>query len=232
MVAKNLEDVLQSVKNPVDLLRNQQTGPNVYPGVPAEYTNWRDEQQAWQNTCVLFNQSYHMADLAVEGPDALKLLSYLSMNSYKGFEVNRAKQFVPVTPEGYVIGDVILFYLAPNTFNLVGRAPAPGSGAEVDIGGDVQPLGLVLLVELRLLRVGALQERQRLTHAPGFVVLVRVHVDLAEGLVAVDPERVALDGCGIPCVCGRHAAGWVSGSAWQPTPAHGHHKTLNPWVVE
>ncbi len=112
------------MKNPVELLRNQQTGPNVYPGVPAEYTNWRDEQQAWQNTCVLFNQSYHMADLAVEGPDALKLLSYLSMNSYKGFEPNKAKQFVPVTPEGYVIGDVILFYLAPNKFNLVGRAPA------------------------------------------------------------------------------------------------------------
>ncbi len=65
-----------------------------------------------------------MADLAVEGPDAFKLLSYLSMNSFKGFEPNKAKQFVPVTPEGYVIGDVILFYLAPNKFNLVGRIPA------------------------------------------------------------------------------------------------------------
>ena len=94
------------------------------PGVPAEYTNWRDEQQAWQNTCVLFNQSYHMADLAVEGPDALKLLSYLSMNSFKGFEPNKAKQFAPCSPDGYIIGDVILFYLAENKFNLVGRAPA------------------------------------------------------------------------------------------------------------
>ena len=124
MTAKNLEELLQTVKNPVDLLRNQQTGPNVYPGVPAEYTNWRDEQQAWQHTCVLFNQSYHMADLAVEGPDALKLLSTLSMNSFKNFEVNKAKQFAPCTPDGYIIGDVILFYLAENKFNLVGRAPA------------------------------------------------------------------------------------------------------------
>jgi len=90
MTAKNLELLLQTVK-PVELLRNQQTGPNVYPGVPAEYTNWRDEQQAWQKTCVLFNQSYHMADLAVEGPDAFKLLSTLSMNSFKNFEVNKAK---------------------------------------------------------------------------------------------------------------------------------------------
>src|SRR6202167_1165053 len=72
---KNLAQVLQAVKTPVELLRNQQTGPNVYPGVPAEYTNWRDEQQAWQDTSVLFNQSYHMADLAVEGPDAFKLLA-------------------------------------------------------------------------------------------------------------------------------------------------------------
>ena len=124
MPAKNLEELLQTVTNPVALLRNQQTGPNVYPGVPAEYTNWRDEQQAWQKTCVLFNQSYHMADLAVEGPDAFRLLSRLSMNSFRNFEVNKAKQFVPCSPDGYVIGDVILFYLAENKFNLVGRAPA------------------------------------------------------------------------------------------------------------
>jgi glycine cleavage system aminomethyltransferase T len=124
MTAKNLEQLLQTVAKPVELLRNQQTGPNVYPGVPAEYTNWRDEQRAWQQTCVLFNQSYHMADLAVEGPDAFKLLSRLSMNSFKNFEPNRAKQFVPCSPDGYVIGDVILFYLAENKFNLVGRAPA------------------------------------------------------------------------------------------------------------
>jgi len=121
-MTKSLEDLLQNT-NPVDMLRNSQAGPNVYPGVPAEYTNWRDEQWAWQNTAVLFNQSYHMADLLVEGPDALKLLSYLGINSMKGFAVDKAKQFVPVNYDGYVIGDVILFYLAENTFNLVGRAP-------------------------------------------------------------------------------------------------------------
>ena len=86
MTAQNLEELLQTVTSPVHLLRNQQTGPNIYPGVPAEFTNWRDEQQAWQHTCVLFNQSYHMADLAVEGQDAFKLLSRLSMNSFKNFE--------------------------------------------------------------------------------------------------------------------------------------------------
>ena len=71
MSQRSLDDLLAPVASPVELLRNSQAGPNVYPGVPAEFTNWRDEQLAWQNTCVLFNQSYHMADLAVEGPDAL-----------------------------------------------------------------------------------------------------------------------------------------------------------------
>ena len=65
-----------------------------------------------------------MNDLAVEGPDALKLLSHLAVNSFDGFGFDRAKHFVPCSPEGYVIGDVILFPLGENRFNLVGRAPA------------------------------------------------------------------------------------------------------------
>src|SRR6266536_4303871 len=124
MADRNLEELLGTVGSPVELLRNSQVGPNVYPGVPAEFTNWRDEQQAWQKTCVLFNQSFHMAELAVEGPDALELLSHLAVNSFEGFVVDRAKHFVPCTPDGYVIGDVILFALAESQFNLVGRAPA------------------------------------------------------------------------------------------------------------
>jgi glycine cleavage system aminomethyltransferase T len=123
MTHPSLEDLLQSTPSTVDMLRNAQVGPNVYPGVPAEYTNWRDEQWAWQNTCVLFNQSYHMAELAVQGPDAIALLSYLGVNTFENFAVDKAKQFVPCTPDGYVIGDVILFHLSENEFNLVGRAP-------------------------------------------------------------------------------------------------------------
>ena len=123
MSRRSLEDLLGSVESPVELLRNSPAGPNVYPVVPAEFTNWRDEQQAWQRTCVLFNQSYHMTDLAVAGPDALTLLSRLGVNGFEGFVTGKAKQFVPCTPDGYVIGDVILFALAENEFNLVGRAP-------------------------------------------------------------------------------------------------------------
>jgi syringate O-demethylase len=65
-----------------------------------------------------------MADLLVEGRDAVKLLSQLGINSFKEVSLERAKQFVPCSPDGHVIGDVILFPLAADRFNLVGRIPA------------------------------------------------------------------------------------------------------------
>jgi syringate O-demethylase len=121
MANKSLEDLLKSAGGPVKLLRNSQTGPYVYPVVPPEYTNWRDEQQAWQQSCVLYNQCYHMTDMYVEGPGALKLFSDLGINTFKSFDVGNAKQFVACNYDGYVIGDVILVRLEENLFNIVGR---------------------------------------------------------------------------------------------------------------
>src|SRR6266566_8607982 len=122
--SKSLEETLQTVRNPVDLLRNSQIEPYAFPVVRYEFTNWRDEQRSWRETCALFDQSHHMTDLYVEGPDALRLLSDLAVNSFKNFKVNQAKQFIACNHEGYVIGDAILFYLDANKFNLVGRPPA------------------------------------------------------------------------------------------------------------
>ena len=121
---KSLEDLLQSAKNPVTMLRNSQIGAYVYPVVPYEFSNWRDEQRAWRETAVLFDQSHHMANIYIEGPDALKMLSHLATNSFTNFPVNRAKQFAPCSYDGFLIGDGILFHLEPNRLVFVGRAPA------------------------------------------------------------------------------------------------------------
>jgi vanillate/3-O-methylgallate O-demethylase len=123
MKEKSLEDVLQSVGNPATMLRNSQIGAYVYPVVPTEYSNWRDEQLAWRETAVLFDQSHHLVNLYLEGPEALKMLSYLGTNSFLKFPVNRAKQFSPCSYDGYVIGDGILFHLEENKLAYVGRAP-------------------------------------------------------------------------------------------------------------
>lgn len=124
MSHQSLEQLLQTVASPVDLLRNSQIGPYAFPVVRAEFTNWRDEQRSWRETCALFDQSHHMTDLYVQGQDALKVFSDLGVNSFKTFKVNQAKQFVACNQNGYVIGDAILFYLGENSFSLVGRPSA------------------------------------------------------------------------------------------------------------
>jgi glycine cleavage system aminomethyltransferase T len=123
MSFRNLEEKLRAAGNIVEMLRNAQTPPYIYPVVPPEYSNWRDEQRAWQNTCVFFNQSYHMMESYLEGPDALRLVSDLGVNSLKGFTANKAKQYVACNEDGYVIGDGVLFHLEENSLSFVGRPP-------------------------------------------------------------------------------------------------------------
>ena len=123
MGQQSLEDLLKSVESPVALLRNSRIGAYVYPVVPSEFSNWRDEQRAWRETAALFDQSHHMANLYVEGPDALKMLSTLGTNSFEKFPINRAKQFAPCSFDGYIIGDGILFHLEEQRYVFVGRAP-------------------------------------------------------------------------------------------------------------
>ena len=84
MNPQSLEALLQSAGNPVHLLRNSQIGAYVYPVVPTEFSNWRDEQRAWRETAVLFDQSHHMAEMTVRGPDAFKLMSFLTIGKAQG----------------------------------------------------------------------------------------------------------------------------------------------------
>ncbi len=62
-----------------------------------------------------------MTDLFLSGPGALALLRGLAVNTFEGFEVDKAKQFVAVNPDGQLIGDAILFHLEEELFDLVGH---------------------------------------------------------------------------------------------------------------
>ena len=110
---------------PSSMLRNSQLGTYIYPVVPAEFTNWRREQKAWRETAVLFDQSHHMVNFFVSGPDALRAaLATPASTASRTSRVNTAKQFVPTASNGGVIGDGILFHEAEDEFVYVGRAPA------------------------------------------------------------------------------------------------------------
>src|SRR5438094_8646046 len=108
MSYKRLEEVLKTVDSPVKLLRNSQIGPYAFPVVRSEFTNWRDEQRAWRESCALLDLSHHMTDLYIEGPDALKLLTDLGVNIFKNLNVSQAKQLVACKTEVYVIDDAIV----------------------------------------------------------------------------------------------------------------------------
>ncbi|MDE0768504.1 MAG: hypothetical protein OSB19_08935 [Opitutaceae bacterium] len=121
---KSLEAKLQEYSSPVDMLRHAQVGGYDFP-FPGQYTNWRDEQEAWQKSVVLFDQSFHMTDVYFEGPDVKRLLSDIGVNTLKNFGANKAKQIVACNYDGYVIGDAILFGHTEDKVSVVGRPSVP-----------------------------------------------------------------------------------------------------------
>ena len=121
---RSVEDLIASVPNLADYFFHDTVSPaaRVRPGlspVPLEFTNWRDEQRAWRESAVLFDQSHHMPELFLKGPDAFSLLNHLGINSFGNFVPGRAKQFVACNHKGQVIGECVLYYLNENSFELV-----------------------------------------------------------------------------------------------------------------
>ena len=132
----------------------------------------------WRETAALFDQSHHMTDLYIEGPDAIRLLSDLGVNSFENFAVNKAKQFVCCNPDGYVIGDAILFYLDENRLSLVGRPSAHnwvqyhGETGDYDVTFDrdertaVNPTGKRKLYRFQVQGPNAMQVLEKAVGAP------------------------------------------------------------------
>ena len=127
----SLQAKMDALGNPAEWLRDVPVGAYLYP-VQSEFSNWRDEQRSWRETVGLLDQSLHMTDLYVEGPDTLRLLSELAVNSFTGYGRDKGKQLVCVNPDGYLIGDMILFGLEDSKVNIVGR-PAVANWIQYNI---------------------------------------------------------------------------------------------------
>lgn len=123
----SFEDLIQTAQSPVEMLRRSGTHPmgllQMGGDIPPEFTNWREEQRAWTESAVLMDQSQHMVDLELSGPDALQVFADLGINNFDSFEPGEAKQFVAVNPSGYLIGDGVLYYLEEGRLDLVGSTP-------------------------------------------------------------------------------------------------------------
>lgn len=116
-----LEQRIEVAGGPVELLRGpEQLGPYVFPGIPPEFTNWRDEQRAWKEGVALLEQSYHMSELHLRGSQVIPFLAQFAVNKFDPFPVRKAKQIVAAGPDGFLIGDAILFHEAEDFLRLVG----------------------------------------------------------------------------------------------------------------
>ena len=125
MAVNNLSAVLDANGGAVKMLRNSQIGAYVYPVVPPRIHQLARRAARLARTAVLFDQTHHMAELIVEGPGRAQAVPrHSAINSFANFDLNRAKQIVPVhATDGYVIGDGILLPRAEDELVFVGRAP-------------------------------------------------------------------------------------------------------------
>ena len=151
---KSLQALIDSVPNIIDhLYKNPpKAALNVFTVLmPAEVvrpeiTTWRDEQRSWRETIALHDQTWHMHSLSIHGRDALKLFERLGVNTFKTFSPGVAKQFLGCSPEGYVIGDGILYYLDKENLLLVGNpsttdwAQFNAERGDYDITAELDPL--------------------------------------------------------------------------------------------
>lgn len=124
----NLDELMTSIPDLVDYFYNETKAPHVKAAsgltpVPLEHTSWIEEHRAWRNTAILFDQSHHMPELFLRGPDSIRLLKHIGINSFENFVPGRAKQFIACNHEGYVIGETLMYCHGEEEFELVSGMP-------------------------------------------------------------------------------------------------------------
>lgn len=122
--SRSLQDFVDSTPDLVQYFYNETRPPHsshrpsLNPA-PPEWTNWREEQRAWREAAVLFDQSHHMPAMYMKGPDAFELLQYLGVNSFAKFSPGKAKQYVACNPNGQFVGECIHYRHDEEDFELI-----------------------------------------------------------------------------------------------------------------
>lgn len=132
-VGSSLQGLMETAGGPVNLLRSAPLGRYVFPRIPPEFTNFRDEMRAWKNHAALLEQSYHMCELHLRGPQVIDLLKEISVNKLAQFPVMRAKQLVLAGHDGNYIADAIIFHEEDDFYRIVG-APFASDWVQYNAG--------------------------------------------------------------------------------------------------
>ena len=120
----SLDQKINAAGDVLTMLRSSDLGSVIFPGIPPEFTNWRDEQRAWHETVVMFEQSYHMTELHLRGADVRSFISEFATNKFSDLHPMRAKQLIMVDHTGHLISDAIVFCEADDFLRVVGPPTA------------------------------------------------------------------------------------------------------------
>ena len=142
MIEPKLEEKIDAAGGVLNMLRASNLGHVVFPGIPAEFTNWRDEQNAWHDAVVMFEQSYHMTELHIRGADALRFIAPFATNKLSDLPPMRAKQLVMVNETGHLISDAIVFCEAHDFLRVVGP---PTASNWLQFNAEKSDLGIEVL---------------------------------------------------------------------------------------
>ncbi|GCE43452.1 Similar to vanillate/3-O-methylgallate O-demethylase [Rhodococcus wratislaviensis] len=99
------------------------TAPEVYAWSrfgQQEYTDWLDESMSWKQTCYIGDWSF-LWQHRFTGPDALRLFSDISVNSFAKFDHGQSKHVIHTNNDGKVIHEGVLTKFGDDDFMLHGR---------------------------------------------------------------------------------------------------------------
>ena len=92
---------------------------NVRWGLP-EYTDWLDESASWKEAAYIGDWSF-LWQRRIMGPDALRLIADVTVNSYSTFALGQSKHVIHCNKSGKIIHEGILSRLGDEHFMLHGR---------------------------------------------------------------------------------------------------------------
>lgn len=135
MNGNSLADLITEAGSAINLLRaHKYDRPDlpkefdpglIIPQLPQEFSTWERESRSWRETVALFDLTHHMQGVHVKGPDARRLLGYLSCNSLFKSVPNKASQIICVDAAGMLISDGIVFHLEEDYFEIYGAPMIP-----------------------------------------------------------------------------------------------------------
>jgi vanillate/3-O-methylgallate O-demethylase len=87
---------------------------------PLEFTDWMQESMSWKENCSIGDWSF-LWERWFKGKDAVRLISDLSVNSTKKWEVGQSKHTIHCNRDGKIIHEGIISRLGEDEYMVFGR---------------------------------------------------------------------------------------------------------------